>query len=201
MPNTKKFLDANGVAYLASLLDNYPDNDLLGTVIDAIQDALDNKANITDLEDLPFCKIYIYLNNSLEVGNSFILAKNRYDEDPYPNQYWYGKPRLALVEFHDGDSESYGVFSAIMQSFVLVLKQIDGTKEFRTQHIINNHLSWDGNTVVYYQGESPVIEAETMANVTAMLTGFGLDASTTLTPALAGSAETDSAVVQEGVSP
>lgn len=39
----KKFLDANGVAYLASLLDNYPDNEILATVINAIQDALDEK--------------------------------------------------------------------------------------------------------------------------------------------------------------
>lgn len=42
---TKKFLDANGVAYLVQLLDNYPDNEILGTVINAIQDALDEKAD------------------------------------------------------------------------------------------------------------------------------------------------------------
>lgn len=46
MPNTKKFLDADGVAYLASLLDNYPDNEILGTVITAIQDALDEKSDL-----------------------------------------------------------------------------------------------------------------------------------------------------------
>ena len=40
----KKFLDANGVAYLASLLDNYPNNEILGSVIDAIQEALEEKA-------------------------------------------------------------------------------------------------------------------------------------------------------------
>lgn len=45
----KKFLDANGVAYLASLLDNYPDNDILGTVISAIQEALDEKNDILGL--------------------------------------------------------------------------------------------------------------------------------------------------------
>ncbi len=48
----KKFLDANGVAYLARLLDNYPDNDLLGTVITAIQEALEEKVNITDEETM-----------------------------------------------------------------------------------------------------------------------------------------------------
>lgn len=45
----KKFLDANGVAYLASLLDNYPDNEILGTVIDAIQEALSEKNDILGL--------------------------------------------------------------------------------------------------------------------------------------------------------
>ena len=45
----KKFLDANGVAYLASLLDNYPDNEILGTVISAIQEALDEKNEILGL--------------------------------------------------------------------------------------------------------------------------------------------------------
>lgn len=45
----KKFLDASGVAYLASLLDNYPDNEILGTVINAIQEALDEKNEILGL--------------------------------------------------------------------------------------------------------------------------------------------------------
>ena len=45
----KKFLDANGVAYLASLLDNYPDNEVLGTIINAIQEALDEKNDILGL--------------------------------------------------------------------------------------------------------------------------------------------------------
>lgn len=36
MPNSKKFLDANGLTYFASKLDNYPTNEVLGTVINAI---------------------------------------------------------------------------------------------------------------------------------------------------------------------
>jgi hypothetical protein len=39
----KKYLDEVGLAYLINMLDNYPDNELLATVISAIQDALDNK--------------------------------------------------------------------------------------------------------------------------------------------------------------
>ena len=44
MTNNKKFLDANGLSYFAQILDNYPSNEILGTVIDAIGDALDEKA-------------------------------------------------------------------------------------------------------------------------------------------------------------
>ena len=45
---TKKFLDANGLTHFVGLLDNYPDNELLATVIDAISDELDNKIDKTD---------------------------------------------------------------------------------------------------------------------------------------------------------
>ena len=49
----KKFLDANGLTYFASKLNNYPTNELLGTVIDAIDEAKQDKAydiiyNISD---------------------------------------------------------------------------------------------------------------------------------------------------------
>lgn len=40
----KKFLDANGLTYFASKLNNYPTNELLGTVIDAIDEAKQDKA-------------------------------------------------------------------------------------------------------------------------------------------------------------
>lgn len=41
----KKFLDANGVAHLGEILDEYPNNQILATVIDAISDELDEKAS------------------------------------------------------------------------------------------------------------------------------------------------------------
>lgn len=43
---TKKFLDSDGLTYFAQLLNNYPDNEVLATVIDAISDALDEKASL-----------------------------------------------------------------------------------------------------------------------------------------------------------
>lgn len=45
----KKFLDANGLTYFAQLLDNYPNNEILATVIDAISAELDRKANTEDI--------------------------------------------------------------------------------------------------------------------------------------------------------
>lgn len=44
----KKYLDEVGVAYLINLLNDYPDNEILAVLINAMQDALDEKAS-TDL--------------------------------------------------------------------------------------------------------------------------------------------------------
>ena len=41
--DSKKFLDSDGLTYFAQLLNNYPDNEVLASVIDAISDALDEK--------------------------------------------------------------------------------------------------------------------------------------------------------------
>ena len=46
MANTpKKFLDADGVTYLAQLLNEYPNNDVLSAVINAIDDIKADKAS------------------------------------------------------------------------------------------------------------------------------------------------------------
>ena len=42
----KKFLDANGLAYFAQKLNNYPTNDVIAAVINGVQDALDEKVSI-----------------------------------------------------------------------------------------------------------------------------------------------------------
>lgn len=46
MPNSKKFLDAAGLSYFAGKLNDYPTNEILGTVINAIDSELENKADI-----------------------------------------------------------------------------------------------------------------------------------------------------------
>ena len=41
----KKFVDADGLAHFAQVLDNYPNNTVLSTVINAIEAELDEKQN------------------------------------------------------------------------------------------------------------------------------------------------------------
>lgn len=43
--NQKKFLDAAGLAYFSSKLNNYPTNDVIEAVINGVQDALDEKVD------------------------------------------------------------------------------------------------------------------------------------------------------------
>jgi len=67
MPATKKYLDANGLTYFAQLLNNYPNNEVLGVVINAIEDALDEKVDISGLN--------LSLNNNvitLKYGNDIL---------------------------------------------------------------------------------------------------------------------------------
>lgn len=42
----KKYLDADGLAHFAQKLNNYPTNDVIGAVIDGVQDALDEKLDV-----------------------------------------------------------------------------------------------------------------------------------------------------------
>ena len=70
----KKFLDENGVTYLASLLNNYPDNELLGTVIDAIDQA---KADRVDLANVATSGNYNDLiNRPVIAGASEIVSRD-----------------------------------------------------------------------------------------------------------------------------
>lgn len=48
----KKFLDYSGLVKVLQELQNYPDNRILGAVINAIQEALDDKADIADIPDI-----------------------------------------------------------------------------------------------------------------------------------------------------
>lgn len=47
----KKYLDEVGLAYILDMLSNYPNNEILAALIDALQDALDEKLNTTDISN------------------------------------------------------------------------------------------------------------------------------------------------------
>lgn len=49
----KKFLDAEGVTHLVKLLDEYPNNQILGSVIDAIEGELAEKAEKNEIPEVP----------------------------------------------------------------------------------------------------------------------------------------------------
>lgn len=49
---TKKYLDAAGLAYFSGKLNNYPTNDVIEAVVDGVQDALDEKLD-ADLKGAP----------------------------------------------------------------------------------------------------------------------------------------------------
>ena len=49
----KKFLDAEGITHLVRLLDEYPNNQVLGSVIDAIEGELEQKAEKSEIPEVP----------------------------------------------------------------------------------------------------------------------------------------------------
>lgn len=63
----KKFLDQNGLEYFAAKLNDYPTNEILGVVIDAIQDALDEKVDISTLNNADY-------QNSTQVNSAITTA-------------------------------------------------------------------------------------------------------------------------------
>lgn len=66
--NQKKFLDASGVTHLAKMLDNYPDNEILGTVIDSIQGELEKKAEKSEIPEVPVQDVQVNGTSILSNG-------------------------------------------------------------------------------------------------------------------------------------
>ena len=66
--NTKKYLDEEGLKQVVRLLDEYPDNQILGTVIDEIQGELDKKADVVDIPEVPV--------QDVQVAGSSVVGSN-----------------------------------------------------------------------------------------------------------------------------
>lgn len=79
----KKFLDAEGVTHLVKLLDEYPNNQILGSVIDAIEGELAEKAEKSEIPNVPVQDVQVngvsaIQNGILQFGsgNGFSMASN-----------------------------------------------------------------------------------------------------------------------------
>ena len=79
--NPKKFLDADGLTYFSRKLNNYPTNDVIEAVIDGVQDALDEKVDLTSVGaangvaelgadgKIPSSQLPSYVDDIIEVQN------------------------------------------------------------------------------------------------------------------------------------
>ena len=64
----KKFLDAEGITHLVKLLDEYPNNQVLGSVIDAIEGELEQKADKSEIPEVPVQDVQINRTSILNNG-------------------------------------------------------------------------------------------------------------------------------------
>lgn len=100
----KKFLDRNAIKVLTKLLDEYPDNELLGTVIDVISDQLDTKQDhailiygTSTFND--FLTAYDNGNNMVWCRTPMYTSTNPNNEFPRYAYLSYVNPDLSFVEF------------------------------------------------------------------------------------------------------
>lgn len=74
MPNQKKFLDQDGLTYLVSKMNDYPTNDILGAVIDAIDEVKQDKEEGKGLSENDFTDAYkSLLDNLPEPGDKNVI--------------------------------------------------------------------------------------------------------------------------------
>ena len=64
----KKFLDAEGITHLVRLLDEYPNNQVLGSVIDAIEGELEGKAEKSEIPEVPVQDVQVNGASILQDG-------------------------------------------------------------------------------------------------------------------------------------
>ena len=68
----KKFLDAEGITHLVRLLDEYPNNQVLGSVIDAIEGELEGKAEKSEIPEVPVQDVQVNGTSILNNGTANI---------------------------------------------------------------------------------------------------------------------------------
>ena len=87
--NTKKYLDEEGLKQVVRLLDEYPDNQILGTVIDEIQGELDKKADVVSIPEVPVQDVQVNGTSVLSngVANIETASGDRYGVVKYGSGY------------------------------------------------------------------------------------------------------------------
>lgn len=152
----KKFLDANGLTYFASKLNNYPTNELLGTVIDAIDEAKQDKAydiiyNIseggTDTCNKTFNEVLTLINQKAMNGQqiTWVIAQN----------YDYIIPTYLLTHI-DNNRVSYLTIIGTIGLFTITVDHYaDHIEHTITEEIIPSNLSDLNDDIGYALTESP----------------------------------------------
>ena len=95
----KKFLDAEGITHLVSLLDEYPNNQVLGTVIDAIEGELEQKAEKSEIPEVPV--------QDVQVNGVSMLDAQGVANVPIASASSYGVMKVRSYNGHQIDSNGY----------------------------------------------------------------------------------------------
>lgn len=134
-PVVKKYLDADGLAYFSQRLNNYPTNDVIAAVINGVQDALDEKADIADLAK----KQDLILSNSTagwRSNNTFIPSAGQIIIYTDKATYEEDGQTITVPGIKIGDGLAYGIDLPFL-----------GEKE--TEQILNTLTTHIGNSTIH----------------------------------------------------
>lgn len=126
--NTKKYLDEEGLKQVVRLLDEYPDNQILGTVIDEIQGELDKKADVVDIPEVPVQDVQVNGNSVLSNGIANIPIASSNNLGAVKINENYG----VIINSFTGELTTYGATSEQIKS---------GDEVYRPLSVVKQHES------------------------------------------------------------
>ena len=151
--NSKKFLDYDGLVQVLSELQNYPDNTILAAVIDAIQDSLDEKADITDI---PSVEDYVQKTDLATQSTAGLMSAK--DKQVLDNL----NPNVSVTVSNLYQSEAH-VINAKRENLIdlEITEQPHISSQIRTSNLLNVN---DEEIVPGYLSSSGVLTASTNNN-------------------------------------
>lgn len=145
---TKKFLDQNGLRYLLSKLDDYPTNELLGTVINAIDTV---KADRSEVPTIVFGTSQDFNSQTNLIGaNNAIYIYTDYQQDSEGND-------IAGIKIGDGNA------FLIDKPFIdtIMMEHINDT----VRHITaQERLNWNNKVSARWANNTLFLENEDVIN-------------------------------------